>query len=361
MKTCIIIASHIYYDNQLNYLNRCLISLLNQINVINKPKILVSISFASENYFTDFKNIILSNILFNNIFFNICDTQKYQMEHIYMLTKFIDEYDLVFFCDDDDTYHPLRLAIMINCYELEKNYNSYVNGVRDVFIEDIPIDKTEFWAYGIKPFILHKFFDNFKNHMDLLQNIFADMFLREFLKNNKTINKYAILKVDVRLYLYTQNNTNSVCSTLRKGDIFKRLRNQMLLYAIADRELHSNLNTTYMRENLLEIENIINNLEKIIHDDNIEDIILLYSILNDRIEDNKQLLIHLNSFIYKDHPDNFKINNIKNNIEELKYNIPLLHNTINELEKIVNPEMDRIRNFNISLYNKNNTNVKIIS
>jgi hypothetical protein len=352
MKTCVIVASHIYYDNQLYYLNRCLISLLNQVNIANKPKIYVSISFSEEKYFTEFKNIILANNLFNTVFFNICDKQKYQMEHIFILTKFINDYDLVFFCDDDDTYHPMRMSIMINCYQIELNYNKNINGVRDIFIEEAHIDKTEFWAYGIKPYILNQFFNNFKNDMDLLQNIFADMFLREYLKNNKKINQYAILKVDVRLYNYTQNNTNSVCSTLRKGDIFKRLRNQMLLYAIADRELHSNLNTTYMRENLLKIENIINKLEKILNEDNIENIITLYADLNDRIEENKQLLIHLNSFIYKDHPDNYKLINIKNNIDELKYNIPQLHNIINELETIVNPEMERIRTFNIELYNK---------
>jgi hypothetical protein len=279
------------------------------------------------------------------------------MEHIYIITKIIKDtnsyYDLIFFCDDDDTYVPNRLSLMINCYKQELIYNNDINGVREIYNQDIDIDKIEYWTYAIKPHILNKFFDNFKNDMDLLKTIFADMYLREYLKNNKSINKYAVLNTDYRLYLYTNDNYNSVCSTLRKGDIFKRLSNQMFLYAIADRELHLNLNTKYMRENLLEIEDIINKLEKIIdNDDNITNIIDLYFLINNKIEDNKQLLIHLNSYIFKEHPDNFKISNIKNNIEELKYNIPLLHPIINELELKINPELDRIRLFNLTLYNK---------
>jgi len=232
MNICILIASHFHYDNQYTYLFNCLFSLLNQENVIIKPTIYVSISFEKEEYKNDFYNKIYNSPLFDSIIFIISDKQKYQMEHFYILTTYIKDYDLVLFCDDDDTYVPIRVSIISHIYNLGLEKFKNINGIREVNDDNI-LDSPEYWCYGVKPSVLINFFNIFKDDMDLLQNIFGDMFLRGYFKNNNKWTNFCILNSPEKLYLYNTDNSNSICSTRTDYDIFTRIKNQLYLQTIS--------------------------------------------------------------------------------------------------------------------------------
>lgn len=250
MRTCILIASHFHYENQSDYLFNCLFSLLNQENVDIKPTIYVSISFENDLYKQDFYKKIYNSPLFNDVNFVISDTQKYQMEHFYILTKYINDYDLVLFCDDDDTYVPLRVSIIIHIYKLGLQKFENINGIREVSDGNI-LDSPEYWCYGVKPSVLINFFNIFKDDMDLLKNIFGDMFLRGYFKNNNKWTNFCILNTKEKLYLYNTNNSNSICATRTDYDIFTRVKNQFYLQVISypEEPLPDILSIEYIREN----------------------------------------------------------------------------------------------------------------
>jgi hypothetical protein len=165
---CVFIPSHICYDLQLTYLDKCLMSLLHQNKKID---IFVSISYEDKYEKETIK--LIDKFKLKDIYFNIEKTQKYQMEHIYLLTKIIENkfYDLIFFCDDDDTYEPNRIEQMISCMHytylnIEKEQKKLLGGIRE-YIKDedysikyqvsIKYKVPEYWAYGIKQCVLENF------------------------------------------------------------------------------------------------------------------------------------------------------------------------------------------------------------
>jgi glycosyltransferase involved in cell wall biosynthesis len=140
------------------------------------------------------------------------------MEHLYSLSLLVTDYDMVMFCDDDDTYHPLRVEafeytfqeLLKSCTKDAKNFG----GVREVINKDIYT--CEYWAYGIRPSLLTTFFERVRGYEDLMRHKFADMYLRDYLR--KTGGKsilFAIVPPDEscdKYYNYTIDNANSICS-----------------------------------------------------------------------------------------------------------------------------------------------------
>jgi hypothetical protein len=216
MTTCVLVASHIRYDGQLNLLKECLTSLLEQTY---KTDIYVSISFENDRFKEDFINMIQP--LFTNVNFLVCKKKKYQLEHLKYLCILINDmkkYNWVFFCDDDDTYLNNRVETFMN-YINVKNENELVivkeKGNYEGIDENHPI--LIYWLYVVKLDILLIFFNDFIKNDKVLKNNNADYLLKAYFERchneENTIND--------TLYIYNQSNSNSISNN--KTNQFKKI------------------------------------------------------------------------------------------------------------------------------------------
>ena len=203
MKTAVFIASHICYDNQCLLLDKCLISLEGQTV---HTDIYVSISFENIKYKNQFITKIQS--LHPFIHFEISDSQLFQMEHIKLLTyKYSNLYQLIFFCDDDDTYTSDRIEKFISM----GHYDTY-DCLRESDINEFNEGFTEFWKYAIKPHVLHTFYSRVSNNLFILKHKYADMLSRCYLRLIKM--NIGVVVCPYYLYIYNKNNPNSICTRL---------------------------------------------------------------------------------------------------------------------------------------------------
>ena len=203
-------------------LEKCLSSLIDQTK---KTDIFVSISFSTEKYKLEFAKIIL-NKYYKNVIFLFSKERLYQMEHLMQLTKkYAEKYDMIMFCDDDDTYVNYRVDEFADAYSeaLANKENLVFGGVREVVNSKDPIHAVpEYWCYGLKPGLLIEFFKRFADNEKtiLLKHNFADMYLRYYLRtiNGENYNfRYVTIVIDTpkyELYHYNVKNANSICETL---------------------------------------------------------------------------------------------------------------------------------------------------
>jgi len=241
VKVCVFIPTHIYYENQTSLLHTCITSILNQTIL---PDIFVSVSFENIYY----QNKFIENILkpfSTKIKINFSKEKKYQMEHINILTKIFlnsdNNYNLVMFCDDDDTYSNIRVEQFIRTYKygLSTNNNFEIRGVREyINTENVKKAIPEYWCYGIQPSLLIEFFDRIKNDMTLLKHKFGDEYLRNFLVR---CHSYKIGFCGIicdnetgTLYNYNKNNPDSICYKVEHKLIpeQERIRDSLLLAII---------------------------------------------------------------------------------------------------------------------------------
>ena len=239
MKVCVFVASHINYDGQNDLLKECLSSLINQTK---KPDIFVSISFSEKKYRLEFVHKILSNFL-KYVNFLYSDDHLYQMEHLHKLTeKFANKYDLIMFCDDDDTYASDRVETFMYAHEngLSNSKDFILGGVKEIMDSNHPLVSPEFWCYGLKPEILIEFFKRFSSNgkIDLLKHIFSDMYLRAYLACiNKNDEKFGFIAIAIdepgeTLYRYNKLNPNSICETLLNRETNEIENNNILLMTL---------------------------------------------------------------------------------------------------------------------------------
>jgi hypothetical protein len=225
-KVAILIASHISYEGQIDLLDKCILSLIEQIL---KPKsIYISISFENDTYKTDFKSILhkYGRTTNPNINFKISKEKKYQMEHLHNISSNIDvnDYDMLMFCDDDDTYHKERVLEFVNMFNYGKdNITENFGGVREYINFNVCpyMDTPEYWCYGIVPCVIVEFFTFFKGvHYRLLQHKFGDMYFRYYLRRNTKYSEWVgVVDRDLGFTLYNYNikNPNSICGKLERG------------------------------------------------------------------------------------------------------------------------------------------------
>ena len=214
MKTGVLIASHIYYPDQLARLDMCLDSIRCQTLL---PDILVSVSFANDDYKREFSSIIRK---YPTVKFKLQAQQKYQMEHILTLSLLVNDYDMVMFCDDDDTYLPMRVENFVEAFKSTKEHcytaGIQFGGVRETKNAENPDSSPEYWAYGIPPSLLKEFFNRIKGYEDLMRHKFADMYLRNYLRRTGGDSIiFATLLPDITgltMYQYTIDNPNSICA-----------------------------------------------------------------------------------------------------------------------------------------------------
>jgi len=213
MKIAVLIPSHIYYPDQIERLGRCLDSIYSQTIF---PDIFVSISFENDIYKSEFSNVLRKYPL---VKYKISLEQKFQMEHIMILSRFISDYDMIMFCDDDDTYLRFRVEEFARTFEKVKEYcienNIKLGGVRELRDISKTNDFQEYWAYGIPPLLLIEFFERINNYKDLLRHKFADMYLRTYLrKTGGSSIIFSGIAPDISglsMYQYTIDNPNSIC------------------------------------------------------------------------------------------------------------------------------------------------------
>ena len=216
MKTAVLVPSHIHYPDQLDRLDTCLDSLCSQTVV---PDIFVSISFENDTYNREFSTLLRK---YPTVKFKLSAQQKFQMEHLFTLSRLINDYDMIMFCDDDDTYLSIRVEMFVKAFTFTKENceqtGFQLGGVREVEDPNDNNESPEYWAYGIPPSLLTTFFNRINGYEDLMRNKFADMYLRNYLKRtNGTSIRFCVLPPHdsgLTLYQYTIDNPNSICAKL---------------------------------------------------------------------------------------------------------------------------------------------------
>jgi len=223
---CVLIPSHICYENQIVLLKRTINSLKLQTHRVD---ILISISFENEEYRKMFeieKDDSVTTI--------ISDCRRYQMDHLFQLSHLIENYDLVFFCDDDDKFEPERIEVISMLYAkcLNKKIENNTPGILGGFVEIIDVelnDAPEYWCYAITPALLKEFFRRFANNRDLLNYDYGDMYFRNFLRLVDGYT-YCSHKFDRPLYQHLIHD-NSVCAK-KELNKEKYVRNVIILMTV---------------------------------------------------------------------------------------------------------------------------------
>lgn len=238
-RICVFVASHIYYIGQNDLLFNCITHLINQTVL---PQVYVSISFENDTFRKEFTNSILRRFTTPITIFEYSNKKLFQMEHIHKLTnKYANKYDLIMFCDDDDTYDKMRIETFLEGFEKCSHLKFKIMGVKEVIMAINPeLTMPEYWAYGLIPEILFEFFTRFEkyNQLNLLQHKFGDLFLRHYLRKTHRNSSYGYITIDVFdkkdiLYNYNTNNPNSICATLNNQTVDEDCTCK-LIYSVLD-------------------------------------------------------------------------------------------------------------------------------
>jgi hypothetical protein len=214
MSICVIVPSHLHYGDQFVRLALCLKSLIGQTV---KPDIYVSISFSEEPGYKEAVSAMIKSFGKHGVKFKVHAGQTYQMDHIASMMDTVSKYDLVMFCDDDDTYDTRRVQLF---GELYKNataqgqppvaYRETVEGT------DYGNGVPEYWAYALPPSTLRVFFDRMHADKDLMQHKYGDMYLRMYLYRCKgNIAAWPALSREDALYKYNVTNPNSITGKIQ--------------------------------------------------------------------------------------------------------------------------------------------------
>ena len=211
MKVAVFISSHICYKGQLTLLSRALQSVLSQTII---PHVYISLSFADE--IVEMK-AAKKDIKSTGRAWKVHSKQRFQLQHLeYLTNKYADQYDMILFLDDDDTYNTNRVACMCEAFTACRRLNR-LHGPKKICVreytdkEDVP----EYWAYGVQPSILQDFFKEIRSRKLLIYiwNKMGDMVLRSYLRF-KDIHVIGIRQRHM-LYIYNKNNPNGVCNSQR--------------------------------------------------------------------------------------------------------------------------------------------------
>jgi hypothetical protein len=155
-KVAILVASHIRYNKQFIYLKRCIKSLLNQTY---SSDILLSVSFENDDYKNRFYDKIKSK--YSTIMYYESDNKKSQFQHYDNLKNYIDRYDYILFCEDDDYYSKNRVKKLLNSI---LTMNNEVN-IEYIGCSERPPHQPRnkrflvgYMSYMLKPVVFKKFF-----------------------------------------------------------------------------------------------------------------------------------------------------------------------------------------------------------
>jgi hypothetical protein len=209
---CIIIASHISNPKRIGHLSECLHSLLKQTYPI---AIYLSISFENENLQSDFAEMFSKTPEFQSTFMHLIikTTKTPQMRHMYELLPHIEKkHQWLMFCDDDDTYEPVRsetfLKNIANCLHTVAEQmpdKRFIGVYESTFGKDHREQRHEFWCYCIHVNVLQNFMEKVAPHSDILNHNCCDVLFGEYLRRMRPDFLYAAINAPLYNYRVTDN------------------------------------------------------------------------------------------------------------------------------------------------------------
>jgi hypothetical protein len=235
IKVVVLIASHIRYDKQKEYLATAVQSLRAQTYPCD---ILISISFEDK-YAPLFDKMIFTSHRCKML---LSDKRLYQMEHLHKLFPLCEQYDLIMFLDDDDTYSIDRVETFVNIYHQRAHSKMQIregySGKR--FKKGQPTldengcyhqGKKEFWNCGITFDCFKYFWELVGDQMECLRNVYGDMLFRQFLFGNQTFLEYILIQSENRLYNYNIHSDSIIASVSRETNE-KKMQQVGYLYLV---------------------------------------------------------------------------------------------------------------------------------
>jgi len=220
LRVAVFIASHIRYPRQMDLLRKAMGSLFRQTQT---PHIHISMSFGEGHCLQDYP--LLPMLICANSDRFSCTVQPkkmYQMQHIqYLMETYGDNYDMLMFLDDDDTYSEIRVEsftyamkgnpLILSHPELacvRENTDNHGNKAHC----------PEYWAYAVTPQLLRTFFKEVLERKLLIYvwHTMGDMVFRYYLRFNRllSISGFDTSKLSKpSMYIYNADNPHGVCNS----------------------------------------------------------------------------------------------------------------------------------------------------
>jgi hypothetical protein len=219
---CVIVASHISKPHRIEYLKKCIESLVSQSFSVS---IYLSISFENEAIAQQFRETPIH--VHQRFFLYIRPEKTPQMKHIQLvLPELIKNGETwVMFCDDDDRYHPNRTQRFAECFangmhtvaNLRKNY--VFSGVYESTFGKTHLEQRhEFWCYGIHIDILTKFYERIEPYDDVIRHKCSDIVFGDYLRRCADIHVFYQLQellYDYRVY----DNADSITGQIQRNPL----------------------------------------------------------------------------------------------------------------------------------------------
>jgi glycosyltransferase involved in cell wall biosynthesis len=273
---CIIIASHISNPKRIGHLSECLHSLLKQTYPI---AIYLSISFENENLQSDFAEMFSKTPEFSSpfLYLFVKTSKTPQMRHMYELMPLIEnKHKWLMFCDDDDTYEPMRAEIFLkniaNCLhtvETQMPDKRFIGVYESTFGKDHREQRHEFWCYCVHINVLETFMNKVAQHDDVLNHSCCDVLFGEYLRRIRPDHLYAA--INTPLYNYrTSDNSDSITGSIQTRNKLVRKAREITIENMSEcaKELNEYLTTDlaiYLHDTFLrtiignDFENILQN------------------------------------------------------------------------------------------------------
>jgi glycosyltransferase involved in cell wall biosynthesis len=226
----ILIASHISNKRRIHYLQECLQSISQQSQLNSSLiapntfspyiRVYISISFETEELKDETINLLQT---FSPKFlqYKIQPTKTSQFKHYQSAVQDLAcKYDWYWFCDDDDTYEPDRIATFINIVKMHEHDPAFTGVYESSVGQTHQQYRYEYWAYCVRSAILERFFAVVQDD-EVLDNKCCDILLVEYLRRLDPT-QYTFYRIDVApdrpLYRYRKtDNETSVTETILKS------------------------------------------------------------------------------------------------------------------------------------------------
>ena len=218
---CIAIASHLSNPKRIFYLLECLGSLLKQTTVI---PIYLSISFENDDIKTSLLEGLGNNGYINHPLIHILvqSDKTPQMRHFLSILDVLSmkrEHKWIMFCDDDDTYDPIRVENLIkSIYIIQQQVTDPTKIFAGLYESHCEKDhrehRHEYWCYCVHKPIMDRFYAAIMDHPDIIDNKCCDVLFGEYLRRLSPDHFFG--RLDMRLYQYRiTENQDSVTGVIQ--------------------------------------------------------------------------------------------------------------------------------------------------
>lgn len=208
---CVFVPSHITNCKRIQTLKKCVDSLKKQSTRIH---VYLSVSFESEicrEVFTKYE-FEVENKEWLTIFLQREKTSQFQHLKI-LLEKCKNKHKFVFFCDDDDTYHPYRVEMFMT--GIGKS-NFTPSGIYEGLHGSHSKHFYEYWSYCVNIRVLELFFHELEKHKlnKYVNHVFCDFLFAHYLRHLSS--DHYFLRIDVNLYNYNTEDKTSITGKIQE-------------------------------------------------------------------------------------------------------------------------------------------------